>query len=217
MAVKKTFSDLLADPSPVLAAKFDPDDKNALTIPIKNTIGLPINDRGYKYLPSVCKNDRLEDFMAFYKLYDGLELFQPFGLPNCEQKPLLTFISASNLPKFRDAYAERGEWGWIINHNKSKAIYRGGEPWMPFARVGNGPACLTIFLDGEHAGCVYLATPQPAFNILKPIAKSFSLLLERIAKDPAAFLRLVRAYVRIQRGDGYSYGYLPVEYRPELG
>ena len=75
--------------------------------------------------------------------------------------------------------------------------------------------CLTTFLDGENAGNVYCLCPQPQFNILRPIARGFYLLLERIAKDPAAFLRLIRATVSFPGDDGYNYGYVPVEYLPD--
>jgi hypothetical protein len=69
-------------------------------------------------------------------------------------------------------------------------------------------------LDGDHAGGVFFATPQPWFNILRPIAKGFNALLDRIAQDPAAFLRLTRATVVLQGADGDNYGLVPGEYRP---
>jgi hypothetical protein len=74
-----------------------------------------------------------------------------------------------------------------------------------------------LFLEGENAGCVYFLTIEPPFNILKPIAKSFTLLLERIAKDPAAFLRLVRYYVSLRKTDGNNYGHIPMEYLSDSG
>jgi hypothetical protein len=68
-------------------------------------------------------------------------------------------------------------------------------------------------LDGDHAGSVFFATPQPCFNILRPIAKGFNALLDRIADDVAAFLRLVRAIVTLLGADGQNYGLVPIEYR----
>ena len=43
-----------------------------------------------------------------------------------------------------------------------------------------------MFLDGDDGGSVFVVTPQPWFNILRPIAKGFHALLSRIAQDPAA-------------------------------
>jgi len=104
-----------------------------------------------------------------------------------------------------------------IDLNKSKSLYRGSASWLAFAEIDSGPACLTIFLDGDHAGSVFYVTPQPEFNILRPIAKGFHALLIRIADDVAAFLRLVRATVSLRGTDGASYGFVPVEYLPTTG
>jgi hypothetical protein len=83
---------------------------------------------------------------------------------------------------------------------------------LAFAEVDGGPSCLTIFLDGENAGNVFLLNPEPKFNTLKPIAKTFNALLDRIAKDPAAFFKLTRAYVTLIGKDKQNYGHIPIEY-----
>lgn len=86
------------------------------------------------------------------------------------------------------------------------------DPWITFAEIDSAPACLTLFLDGDRAGNVFYLTPQPPFNILRPVAVSFNALIDRIAKDLPAFLRLVRATVTIRGADGENYGFRPVEY-----
>jgi len=69
--------------------------------------------------------------------------------------------------------------------------------------------------DAPIAGCIYYATPEPPFNILRPIAKGFNALLDRIANDIPAFLRLVRVAVSRRGVDGQNYGLIPIAY--ELG
>ncbi len=116
-------------------------------------------------------------------------------------------------PSFTGRYSPAGGRAWTMDLNKSKSLYRGSARWLAFAEIDSGPACLTIFLDGDHAGSVFFATPQPWFNILRPIAKGFNALLDRIADDPAAFLRLVRATVALRGADGGNYGLVPIEYQ----
>jgi len=67
-------------------------------------------------------------------------------------------------------------------------------------------------LDGESAGNVFLLNPEPRFNTLKPIAKSFTSFLDRVAKDPAAFFKLIRAYVTLVGSDKQNYGFVPIDY-----
>ena len=128
--------------------------------------------------------------------------------------PLLELKPAESIADFTDRYRPGGDLAWTIDFNKSKNLYRGSAGWLAFAEIESGPACLTIFLDGEHAGQVFYVTPQPPFNILRPIARGFHALLGRIADDVAAFLRLVRATVNLRGPDGANYGFVPVEYLP---
>jgi hypothetical protein len=212
---KKSFLDLFTDPSPALYAKFSTQSEEPPTkILLRNKLGTNIDKKGKRYLEDLCKDPRLSEFLDFYTTNDGFEFCTPFSPANVYEKPGIRLISSLNLAKFNSQYLKGGEWAWTIDLNKSKEFYRGDCSWIAFAEIDGGPACLTIFLHGENAGCVYYVTPQPHFNILKPIAKSFNLLLERIAKDPAAFLRLVRSYVSLRKPDGYNYGYVPIEYLP---
>ena len=213
MVEKRSFFDFFNDPAPALNVKFSntPDEKPRKVL-VKNRLGSSIDKKGYKYIESICKDDRLNGFLEFYIAHDGLEFCTPVYPDNLHKTPLFKLIPSVNVSNFNKQYIKGGKWAWAIDLNKSKTLYRGSENWIAFAEIDRGPTCLTIFLTGENAGCVYLVTPQPAFNILKPIAKTFDLLLDRIAKDPAAFLRLVRSYVTMQGDDGQNYGFVPVEY-----
>jgi hypothetical protein len=213
MIEKRTFIDLFYDPSPALNVKFfnTPDEKPQ-SILVKNLLGPLIDNKRKKYVESICRDPRLNEFSKFYCSHDGLEFCKPVYPDNCSKVPLLTLIPSRYISDFTKQYTKGGKWAWTIDLNKSKSLYRDRDTWVIFARVAEGPSCLSVFLTGENAGCIYLVAPQPAFNILKPIAKTFNLFLDRVAKDPAAFLRLVRSYVRIRGADGQHYGFAPVEY-----
>ncbi len=213
MAVTKTFLDLFNDPSPALTVKFSntPDEKPTKIL-VKNSLGSSIGWFGKRYFRTLPQDARLYEFFEFYNAHNGLELCEPVHPDNCQKTPLLQLIPAQHIRDFTKQYTGNGKWAWIIDLNKSKSIYRGGDTWIAFAIVNKGPSCLTIFLTGENAGSVYLAAPEPSFDILKPIAKTFDIFLDRVAKDPAAFLRLIRAYVTMKGADGQHYGFIPVEY-----
>ncbi|WP_426671105.1 hypothetical protein ACPPVU_07695 [Mucilaginibacter sp. McL0603] len=213
MVEKRTFLDFFNDPSPALNVKFsNVAEEESREVLVKNILGSPIDKKGKKYIESICKDVRLNDFFEFYTTHDGFEFCKPVYPDNYLKTPLFKLISSLNISNFNKQYIKGGKWAWSIDLNKSKTLYRGNDTWVAFAEIGQGPACLTIFLTGENAGCIYLVAPQPAFNILKPIAKTFNLFLDRVAKDPAAFLRLVRSYVVMQGTDGQNYGLIPVEY-----
>jgi hypothetical protein len=214
--LKRTFREFLADPSPALQVKFSPkSEEEPIMIHVKNKVGVALEGKGKEYLRKLCQDSRLHSFFAFYSVCDGLDLCAPYSPSNCEPTPLLRLIPSSKVEQFNRQYIGKGQWAWTIDLNKSKALYRGESSWIAFAGIGSGPSCLTIFLDGEHAGCVYLVAPQPSFNILKPIAKSFDLLLDKIVKDPAAFFRLAGSFVTMKKSDGQNYGFKTVGYIPD--
>ena len=156
----------------------------------------------------------LVEFVEFYENYDGVQFCVTFDSRFDEVRPLLELKPAESIGGFTNRYSLGGDLAWTIDFNKSKSLYRGSASWLAFAEIESGPACLTIFLDGEHAGRVFYVTPQPPFNILRPIAQGFHALLGRIADDVPAFLRLVRATVNVRGPDGDNYGFVPVEYLP---
>jgi hypothetical protein len=210
---KRNFLDLFNDPSPALDVKFsNTAEEKARRVLIKHKLGAPIDKKGKKFIESICKDTRLNDFVEFYNVNDGCELCTPVYPDNYIKTPLLKLIPSSNIANFNKQYIKGGKWAWTIDLNKSKTLYRGNDSWVAFAEIDRGPSCLSIFLTGENTGCIYLITPQPSFNILKPIAKTFNLFLDRIVKDPAAFLRLVRSYAVMQGADSQNYGLIPVEY-----
>jgi hypothetical protein len=214
MAVPKAFLDRAADPSPSLRVKWWPEsNEKPQTIKVEHLPGARPTGAGRNYLNSLPKSSTLCEFLDFYKKCNGMQICRTFNSMHDEVRPLLELKPVESFASFTGRYSPGGDRDWIMDLNKSKSLYRGSARWLAFAEVDSGPACLTIFLDGDHAGSVFFATPQPWFNILRPIAKGFNMLLERIAADPAAFLRLVRATVTRRGADGDNYGLVPIEYR----
>jgi hypothetical protein len=215
---KRTFFDLFDSRQPGLQVKFNINsDEKPTIVKIENKLVPKTDSKAKEFLSTISNEVNVQKFLDFYELYDGFELGTPIAPKNCIKKTSLRQLSAASINEFTKQYLPGGKWAWTIDLNKSKAIYRGEESWIAFAEIGEGPACLTIFIEGENAGNIFLLTPQPHFNILKPVAKSYTLLLDRIAKDPAAFFRMVRAYVTIEGNDGLNYGHLPISYIDDVG
>lgn len=180
-------------------------------MPVQNKLFTGGKRKGKEYIASICTNPKLKEFAGFYLDHDGFELAIPLAPKNCLRRPLLTQLSAAEIKDTTKRYLPGGRWAWTMDLNKSKALYRVSEPWIVFAQIEEGPKCLTTFLGGENAGNIYLSEPQPHFDILKPIARGYQALQDRIAKDPAAFLRLVQATVSF-RIDGMNFGHVPINY-----
>lgn len=215
---KRTFFDLFDSRQPSLQVKFNINsDEKPTTIKIENKLQPQSGSKAKEFLNTISNDANVKELLDFYELYDGFELGTPIAPKNCIKKASLRQLSAASINEFTKQYLPGGKWAWTIDFNKSKAIYRGDDSWIAFAEIGEGPACLTMFLEGDNAGQVFLLMPQPHFNILKPVAKSYNLLLERIAKDPAAFFRIVRAYVTMEGSDGLNYGHLPISYIDDVG
>ncbi|HEY4785619.1 MAG TPA: hypothetical protein VIH57_06205 [Bacteroidales bacterium] len=187
-------------------------EEEATEVQIENSLDKKVDAKGLKNLEDICTDIRIRDFVDFYSKYNGFSLGTPIFPKNTIKKTLLTQLAVSDLIGFTKQYLPNGEWAWTIDLNKVKSLYRSENKWLAFANVNGGPTCLTIFLDGENAGKIFLLNPQPHFNILRPIAKTYNELLDRIAKDPAAFFKLVRAYLTIIGKDKLNYGYVPIEY-----
>lgn len=214
MVVPTAFLDLAADPSPSLRVMFSPDSNEIpQTIKIEHLLGSRPIGAGRNYLRSFADCLALGEMLDFYKKHNGMQFCRTFDSRYDEVRPLLELKPAESIASFTDRYGPGGDLAWIMDLNKSKCIYRGSARWLAFAEIDSGPACLTIFLDGDQAGSVFFATPQPWFNILRPIAKGFNALFERIAKDPAAFMRLVHATVTLRGVDGENYGLVPIDYQ----
>jgi hypothetical protein len=215
MPVPKAFLDRALDASPALRFKFDPESGEIpRTVEVAHRLGSSPVLEGRDYLNSLRGHAALAEFVEFYQNHNGLQFCRTFDSRFDEVRPLLEFRPAESIVGFTNRYTPGGALGWTIDLHKSKSLYRGSASWPAFAEIDSGPACLTIFLDGEHAASVFYVTPQPEFNILRPIAKGFNALLGRIADDAAAFLRLVRATVNLRGPDGANYGFVPVEYLP---
>lgn len=210
--MSERFLQLFSDPAPALRVKFRETDLEAKTIQVEHRLGSIADVESRHYLESLGENSAIAKFCEFYQKHDGLELCRTYDARHGRDRPLIEFKPAKGITKFTSRYLDKGGRAWTIDLNKSKRLYRGPADWIVFAEIDSGPACLTIFLDGENAGCVYYVTPQPEFNILRPIARGFQPLLDRMAKDLPAFLRLVRAYVSLRGADGHNYGFMPFEY-----
>ena len=209
----RTFLDLFHPDRPFLKVKFNINsDEEATEVQIENKLEKNIDKIGLTNLSEICSDSRLNDFIDFYSKYNGFTLGTAVTPKNATKKPLLRQLPLSDLTKFTKQYVPDGKLAWTIDYNKTKALYRNEHKWLAFAEVDGGPSCLTIFLDGENVGSVFLLNPEPKFNTLKPIAKTFNALLDRIAKDPAAFLKLTRAYVTLIGKDNQNYGHVPIEY-----
>lgn len=206
------FLELFSDPVPALRVKFRPTDDQVKTIRVRHKLGTSADASSQEFLSSLGPRAEPRELRDFYLKHDGLELCRTHDGRYGEERPLLELKPAKSIARFTSRYAPGGDLAWTIDLNKSKALYRNSATWIAFAEIDSGPACLTIFLDGENAGCVYYVTPQPAFNILRPIAKGFQPLLHQIAKDLPAFLRLVRATVSLRGQDGENYGFMPIDY-----
>jgi hypothetical protein len=195
--------------------KFSPEsDEKPQMIKVEHLLGTRPTGKVRDYLKSLAEYPALAELVGFYKKHNGLQFCRTFDSIHDEVRPLLELKPAQSIDSFSGRYAPKGDRAWTMDLNKSKSLYRGTDRWLAFAEIDSGPACLTIFMNGDHAGNVFLSTPQPWFNILRPIAKGFYALLDRIAYDPAAFLRFIRAVVSLQGANGDNYGFVPVEYRP---
>jgi len=209
------FLRLFSDTAPALRLKLRDGDEESKLIRVRHKLGAPASRSGVKYLSSFDAVPTLLPFREFYASHDGLELCACFDAITGNERPLLAFQPAATIEGFTRRYKPGGDRAWIMDFNSSKSLYRSVAPWIAFAEIGGGPACLTIFSGGDNAGRIFYAASEPGFNILKSIAANFPALLGRVAKDPAAFLRLVRATVAMRGDDGHNYGYRPVEYVPQ--
>lgn len=218
MALPQVLLDRILDPAPALLVKFRPEsNETPRTIAVEHVPGPKPTEKCRAYLDFLQNHSALHGFLEFFQKHNGLQLCRTLDSKYGEVRPLLELMPLERIQGFTDRYKSGGDRAWTIDLNKSKGLYRSSAPWLAFAEVDSGPMCLTILLEGHHAGSIFFLAPQPQFNILRPIAKDFNALLERIAKDMAAFLRLVRARVTLRGPDGHNYGFAPVAYLRERG
>jgi hypothetical protein len=214
MTTSRSFLNLFHDKAPALRVSFElePEDDDLMTVPVQNILRASRDSSGRKALKALGPRTAIRELLEFYEEHDGCEICKTFDSSVGKFQPILEFKPAAVIASLTRLYMPGGKWAWTIDLNKSHKLYRGSDSWIVFAEIGGGPLCLTLFLTGENVGKVFYLAPQPQFNILRPIAQGFSALLDRIAKDPAAFLRLVRGHVVLRGKDGHDYGLRAYEY-----
>jgi hypothetical protein len=201
-----------ADPAPALEVQFRPPNDATRRIRVSHRLAGPADSRGLAYLDSLGQDPSKAALRSFYAQHDGAQLCVAPDARTGQATALLELKPALELQSFTRRYLPGGDLAWAIDRNKSAALYRSAAAWIALASIAGGPDCLTFFTSGALAGSVCYVTPQSAFNLLKPVARGFEELLERIARDLPAFLRLVRARVKIRGEDGAVYGFVPVGY-----
>jgi uncharacterized protein (DUF2249 family) len=209
------FLELFAHPAPALGVKYRPSDADAKIVKVEHRLAAPPGAPSCAFLDALESEGELAALREFYRLHDGAELCRYPDPRSDSPQPLITLLAAQDMERFTLAYRPEGKVAWVVDHNKSRQLYRGNSDWITIAVIGRGPLCLTMFVRGDLIGHIYYLAPQPHFNNLKPIAKGFGALLARIAKDLPAFLRLVRAQVTLRGADEFFYGHSVVEYLPD--
>lgn len=187
-----------------------------MAAPVSHRLRSPPDIAGTELLTTLNRYDAMQSFCDFYRSHDGMELCRILNPRYDDFRPLLELKPAKDISAFTRRYQPGGDRDFVIDFNKSKTIYRSANSWIAFAEIGDGPACLATFLDGDNAGAVFYVTTQPEFNILRPIAKNFFSLLERIGKNIAAFLNLIRITVLIQDAEPRYCGCRIIAYFPNL-
>lgn len=211
--IKKDFLDLFSSRNHALKVKYNIHSRDQSTlIRIENKLEKEIDPKGLDTIRKLCGDTRLFSFADSYSKYNGFSLGIPIGPKYRFKKPLLRQVSASELGKFTKNYMPNGKWAKVMDMNKIRWLYRNDYNWLAFAEIDAGPDCLTIFLDGRNTGKIFIASPQPHINIFRPIAHSYKDLLNRIARDPAGFLKLIRADVTFMGKDYQLQGKVQVEY-----
>lgn len=211
MKTPKAFIDRALDKKPTLHIRFEINSKKRPNVVrVNHQLGARPKADGKAFLASLQSYDALKEFRAFYNKYNGVELCRVYNPRHESAVPLIRFLPAEEIEAVTLRFMPGGDSSWAIDLNKTKPLYRGRDKWIVFAGNDEGPT-LALFCTGRNAGAVFLISAQPHFNILKPIAKSFSILLARIAFDIAAFLRLCRVYVT-RKGPRGLYGYIPLKY-----
>ena len=202
-AMIEPFLQRVRDREPALRVVFSMAEKERpKTIPVEHHLGATPDATSGSFLSKTLgRYPSAKEFRNFYAKHNGLRLCCTHNAIVERVHPLLAFLQASEIAGYPRRSKPEGDRAWVIDLNKTVTLYRRKVSWIVFAEIETGPACLTMFLTGPHAGRIFYLTPQPPFNILRPIADSFNILLARIGADPAAFMRLVRASVVLEGTD----------------
>ncbi|TCW80283.1 hypothetical protein C5O80_25985 [Burkholderia sp. SRS-46] len=221
---KAIFWDRMNDREPALSVKFDIRgnlEEQPRVVAVRHRLYPAEGAARQTVLHALEKWPGASELVAFYSQYDGFDFCRTYDVRYDKAYPLVEMFAAHELRELTERYGVDGDRAHAIDFNKSRHLYRGDRgSWIVFGEVNGGPNALATFLDGEHAGQIFFIETQPHFNTSKPIAKSFDALLQRMGKDPAAFLRLVRATVCLRGEDHWhgnadvpnQYGFTPLAY-----
>jgi hypothetical protein len=228
--IPKEFRAIFKDPAPGLLLKWEDAGFPQFGVSVKHCLGGRPTRSALAKLNAAGKGRDMPALREFYTKHDGAELCIRRDPQAEAEVALIKFQPIERLHEFTAKYMPGGEYDWTIDHNSYKRtsqLYRGyvkelgivrrvrAYRWIAFALLDRGPGCLTTFLSGPNEGSVFFLAPEPGFNILRPVAKSFDDLLRRIGSDLAGFLRLCRVRVTFVGADGSHYGLDPLQYLPD--
>jgi hypothetical protein len=178
----------------------------------------PATVNAHATLCRVADGDDSIPLCSFFEQHDGVELcLHANACRKCETA-LLKLHPVGEWELLTAKFQPGGEYDWTVKHNRYRNVcplYRSSERWVAFATVDELPACLTTFISGSNAGQVFFLTPEPRFNIARPIAKTFAEFLSLVAADVAALLRRFEVQVSFAAGDGGFASFIPWKYVPD--
>lgn len=159
----------------------------------------------------------LADFVEFYTAHDGCALCIRPDTLNGGYAAALTFLPVAVWSAAIRPFLRAGDRAWALDE---LPFYRSGE-WRVFAASPSESTCLTIFFDGEHqgrslAGQIYYISLDPVLSMKEPLAPTFADLLDRIGRDPAAFLSDMGYCSHVQSEQGDYYGDPAEAYTPDV-
>jgi hypothetical protein len=216
VTMSPAFLALMADRTPALVVETEwnvSSRRKKMLAPVQHRLGGAASPAARKEIQRLLRHRMLAGMKAFYTKHDGAEIC--IDREYEDEPALLTLEPALRWAKLTARYTGKGEWAWTIDYcsrTKARSFYRGKHRWIVIATLEKGPACLTTFLDGPDAGKVFYLTPEPAWDILVPVAPSFSDLLDRMAQDLSLFFRRISVTVSRTSPRGEPWGLRPLAY-----
>lgn len=145
-------------------------------------------------------DEALSELLEFYRRHESVAL-RLEGIGGEPEAPLFRLLDVASSRAFTSRFDSGNDLDWTIDLNtrrRVRALYRGPARWVAFALFESGPGCLVTFVEGAQVGEMFFLTPEPEFDIARPLARNFGELCDAIGQDLAAFLR--RCGVRSPEG-----------------